>query len=187
MKTGRAAAVALAAGPRLVGKWDVQLAPEDQERFVYHAAQGLGRDAAAWVRDSERVITRQSHAAFRALLDDLQAEDAVVEAAAVIGDSLEYPGSLADIVKSHNRLHTAEGVLYRRAVVDALHDLGVDCELVPAKLLPAADAVTVLGKVPPPWRKEQKDAARAALSLARSGAHGSSPRTASGARRRRPG
>ena len=33
------AVVAVAAGPELVGKWDLTLVPEGQERFVYHAAR----------------------------------------------------------------------------------------------------------------------------------------------------
>ena len=59
-KTGRAMVVAVANGPELVGKWDITLVPDGQERFVYHAAELLGTGAASFVRDSTRAIGKQT-------------------------------------------------------------------------------------------------------------------------------
>jgi hypothetical protein len=187
-KTGHGVAVAVAAGPVLVGKWPLLLAPESQERFVYHAVQGMDLAAAEkFVAKSTRVVNAQTERAIRTVLDALAGLDVTVDAAAVVGRSAELPGPLEKIVAAHTLLHNAEGALYRGAIIDALDEHGVACALVPPDELSAADAaLDALGKVPSPWRKEHKDAARAALTLVRAGGRGSGPRTApAGPRRRR--
>jgi hypothetical protein len=149
------------------------LAPDGQERFVFHAAQNLDLAAAKrWVRDSERRIARQAVAAVDAVFAELEQSGARVAGAAVVGETLEDPGSVEAILASHSGMHTAEGVLYRRVIVDALQARGVECELVSKRVLPDPEVLAPLGKVASPWRAEHKDAARAALSLVRGGARG---------------
>jgi hypothetical protein len=181
-RTGAAVAVAVRPG-EIAGKWDLALAPDGVERFVYHAAQGLGEGAEAAVRDATRAIAKQAARSIDTLLAGL--EDEIV-GAAVVGKSLEMPAPLARILASHTLLHTAEGVLYRTVIVDALQDAGISCSLVtPDELGAYRPALDGFGKVPPPWRREHKDAALAALSLVRTDGRDRAPRTGHAARSRR--
>ncbi len=85
--------------------------------------------------------------------------------------------STEEILAVHFRMHKAEGVLFRDALVDATKACGLRLVTIPEKLLTkhAARAlatsvnglvkeITTLGKFAgPPWGKDQKDAALAAL------------------------
>ncbi|MBZ5500425.1 MAG: hypothetical protein LAP85_28860 [Acidobacteriia bacterium] len=85
--------------------------------------------------------------------------------------------SIEEILAVHFRMHKAEGVLFRDALVRATKACGLRLIEIPEKLLtkhaekalgsPASGLmrkVTTLGKVVgPPWGKDQKDAALAAL------------------------
>jgi hypothetical protein len=154
------------------------LAPPAQERFVYHAAQEMGDEAEVWVRHSERAIGQQTRHAMDRLLAELGTTPVV---AAIVGTSLDVSTPLADVLASHTRVHTAEGVLYRAALADALHARDIEVTLVPAADLSSAAALDALGKVAPPWRREHKDAALAALAVlsrGRAGAPARATRTA---------
>jgi hypothetical protein len=186
-KTGKAMVVAVAAGPELVRKWDVALVPEEQERFVYHAAELMDLpEAAPFVERSTRAINAHTEDTIRAVLDELAADGVALSGAAVIGREVELPAPLEKILTAHSLLHAAEGVLYRAALVDAFAAHGIACSLVPRDELPALEPVLpAFGKVPPPWRKEHKEAALAALTVVRAGGRGSAPRTARAAPSRR--
>ena len=187
-KTGSAVAVAVAADPRprLVDRAVLDLAP-GVERFVYHAAQALGRDAARSVRDSTRRIERAARAGVEEFLRDKD-----VGSAAIVGHTLDMPASLEVILGSHSLVHTAEGVLYRAALADALAARGVAPVLVaPDEVARHGWVLEALGKVPSPWRKEHKDATLAAASLLAltpgpRGARARAPRTARATRTRPP-
>ena len=85
--------------------------------------------------------------------------------------------STEEILAVHFRMHKAEGVLFRGALVRATQACGLRLVAIPEKLLtkhaaevlgaPASGLVretTRLGKsAGPPWGKDQKDAALAAL------------------------
>ena len=189
-KTGKAAAVAIGPGRELLGKWDLVLVPAGQERFVYHAAAQLDGGAARWVRTSTTAIANETQRVIDALLDAISPP---VTGAAVVGRSLELDLPLTEILAAHTRLHTAEGVLYRSVIVDALHARGIATTLVPPdQLRERDDGLAQFGKVPPPWRREHKDAALAALDTfdafrpARGGGRGSAPRTRRATPPRRP-
>jgi hypothetical protein len=112
----------------------------------------------------------------RALSAAIGTGSGALAGAVVVGPPAGPPRALAEIVRSHTALHTAEGELYRSVVRDACAALGVEAEAVPRKGLVerVADVVGVdLGSVRatvdglgrtlgPPWRKEQKEAALAA-------------------------
>ena len=183
-KTGRAMVVAVGSGPDLVAKWDLALVPETQERFVYHAAQLMESGAARFVQRSTKVVAEHTGAEIAAVLEDLTARGVTVSGAAIVGHDVELPGPLDKILASHTLLHTAEGALYRGAIVDALDDRGVACTLVPRDQLTDFQPLEQFGKVPAPWRKEHKEAALAALTLVRANGRGPAPRTARAARPR---
>ena len=183
--TGRAVAVAVAPGPELVGKWGMLLTPPGQERFVYHAALEFDVDPEEWVRTSMENIGRATQDAVDGVLAEL---DGAPIGAAIVGKTIEMDLPVADILASHTRLHTAEGVLYRSAIADALHARKVDTTLIAPDELGDRSALDRFGKVPAPWRKEHKEAALAAAVLVSRGrASGRAPatRTAPGAPRGR--
>jgi hypothetical protein len=86
---------------------------------------------------------------------------------AVVVKAVSPPVQLAGVLRSHAWMHAAEGVLYREAVLAAARDRGYLARAVEASVLPAAvDAVETLGRAAGrPWRRIEKDAARAANTL----------------------
>ena len=176
-KTGKAGVAAVDTSGALLGTWDIVLMPPETERFVYHNAELMPRSKAdAWVREATRAATKQTAQSVRALVKEI---DADVTQAAVVGKTLELPGPLDKILASHTLLHTSEGVLYRAAIADALHKVKIEWSLVTPDALTALQPELVgFGKVAPPFRREHKDAALAALSLVRGGGRGRVPRTA---------
>src|SRR5262249_37705777 len=156
-KTGRAVVVALQPGPVMVAKWGLQLTPPGQERFVFHAAQEMTpAKAEKWVRDSTQNIAEQTVSEIDAVFESVAAK---VSGVAVVGPNIEIDDSVAEILASHTKVHTAEGVLYRSAIVDALRQHRVTPTLVPAGDLDAMrDELEQFGKVEAPWQREHKDA-----------------------------
>ena len=139
------------------------------------------------MRASTTAIANEAQRAIDALLDSITTP---VAAAAIVGRALELDLPLSEILAAHTRLHTAEGVLYRSVIVDALDTHGIDTTLVPPEQLhDRDDTLARFGKVPPPWRREHKDAALAAIDVLRpdrAGGRGSEPRTRNATRPRRP-
>jgi hypothetical protein len=90
-----------------------------------------------------------------------------VRAVAVVVKPVSLPGHLAGILRSHAWMHAAEGVLYRQAVLAGATGCGWAAHAVEQSALPAAEQeLAALGQVAGrPWRRLEKDAARAALSL----------------------
>ena len=90
-----------------------------------------------------------------------------VRAVAVVVKAVSMPGQLAGILRSHAWMHAAEGVLYREAVLAAAAECRWTARAVEQSTLPAAEqAINALGRAAgPPWRRVEKDAARAALAL----------------------
>jgi hypothetical protein len=70
-------------------------------------------------------------------------------------------------LRSHAWMHAAEGVLYREAVLAGAAGCGWIARAVEQSALPTAEqAVNALGRAAGrPWRRFEKDAARAALAL----------------------
>jgi hypothetical protein len=81
------------------------------------------------------------------------------------------PGSVAAVLRSHAWMHAAEGVLYRDAVLAAARRGGWTAHAVDGTALPSAEEVItgLGGAAGRPWRRAEKDAARAALTLLSSG------------------
>jgi len=137
----------------------------------YHAADGLDAGAAGALVDraidaARRVAQREMRAA---LARAHQAGHEVV-ACAVLGPAPMPGWSLAEILAVHIRMHKAEGVLFPDALVHAAQACGLPIEVIPEKELPARAAasthqeIAMLGKrIGPPWGKDQKLAALAAM------------------------
>jgi hypothetical protein len=144
----------------------------------YHAAESLSPS------DARIMVKRGIKAAHRMALREMQAAvkrtresgHELAGCALLVGNPMP-DWSVDEILAVHFRMHKAEGVLFREALAQA----AVACDLrlveIPEKVLseraeaalgtPASSLlkkITTLGKsVGPPWGKDQKDAALAAM------------------------
>ncbi len=156
----------------------VELVEENWAKQPYHAAEGLKPDAA---RD---LVKRGVDSAHRITLREMQAavnrererKNEVTACAILVADPMP-DWSVEEILAAHFRLHKAEGVLFREALVGAATACRLKLVAIPEKQLakhaesvlamPAsgiAGKLMALGKaVGAPWGKDQKDAALAAL------------------------
>jgi hypothetical protein len=87
-------------------------------------------------------------------------------AVAVVAKVRSIPADLQAILRSHALLHAAEGDLYERALLAGADDLGLTAHRVDATTLELGSHVDALGRVAgPPWQKDHKLAAAAALTI----------------------
>jgi hypothetical protein len=151
--TGWAACVVVAGtleAPQVVANARVDILG-DAERFCFHRAAEMRRDAAAaWLAELKRKAVASAKPALAALVAD------GVRVCAIVG-SERNAGDLGTVLASHARIHLAEGCFYRDVVREA-------CE-VPVHLVAPArlDAAKVGKLAPPPWGRDQKLAALAAF------------------------
>jgi hypothetical protein len=164
-RTGTAVAVAVE-DASLLGRWTLDLTGQRVPAQPFHAAAGRV-DAAALVRRAVDTVTEVAEGRLRELLAEVGPVTAV---AVVVGDH-PVPDELATILAAHTLMHAAEGQLYRDALLDAATALGQRGVGIPRGRLAQrlagdlAGTVAALGKAAgPPWRKEHKLAAAAALS-----------------------
>ena len=168
-KTGSAVAVALsgtAATPQFAGRREIELVPPGLVAQPYHAAAGMDLAAAReLVAEVESAAEKAAAAGLRILVATRPPSS--VRAVAVVVKAVSVPGDLAGILRSHAWMHAAEGVLYREAVLAGAAGCGWIARAVEQSALPTAEqAVNALGRAAGrPWRRFEKDAARAALAL----------------------
>ncbi len=162
----------------VVDRRRMELVDEEWAKQPYHAAEKLPPEAA---RD---VVTRGVAAAYRiadrelraALQRERERKNAVTACAVLAANPM--PGwSIEEILAVHFRMHKAEGVLFRQALARAAETCGLKLVAIPEKLLmqhaeqalkasasSLAQQLAALGKsAGPPWGKDQKEAALAAL------------------------
>jgi hypothetical protein len=176
--TGWAASVLVAGplkDPRVVDRRRIRLSDSDDtvRAEVYHRAADLSGPAAAkLVRESQYAAARRATAAVRSLRGSQP-----LVAAGILVSAVKLPSDLAAILRSHPLIHTAEGVLYREALAAAAEDCGLEIVRIPRRELPdrfaaalgtddagARELLTAFGRaLGPPWARDQKDAAMAAL------------------------
>lgn len=162
----------------VVDRRRLELVEETWAKQPYHAAEGCKPDVA---RDLvKRGIASANRNALREVRNALKLEEKrgnkIVGCGVLVADPMPN-WSVDEILAVHFRMHKAEGVLFR----DVLCDAATKCELrlirvhekslgaYPEKTLKMSVAdltktITMLGKsVGPPWGKDQKDAATAAM------------------------
>jgi hypothetical protein len=178
-RTGAVALIALggtAGRPSFAGRWEAPLMPADLPAQPYHAAADLAIAAAeSMVGRGEAAAEQAALAALRSAVSGLAgsgpaASDrtaAGIAGVAVVVKAVSVPGTVAGVLRSHAWMHAAEGVLYREAVLAAARAGGWPAHAVAAAALPPAEEILVrLGAAAGrPWRRQEKDAARAALTL----------------------
>jgi hypothetical protein len=177
--TGWAACVAAGGSleaPLIAARIEIQLL-DDQERFVFHrAAEASAGAAAKLVARARADAAANAAAALGRLTYDLRQAGHELTRCAVVANLGAPPGSIAEIVAAHPRIHTAEGLFYRDVLCDAARATGMQVEVLSPKGLEqtAAGAMHVaaarLGEllaragraIGPPWSKDQKASALAA-------------------------
>jgi hypothetical protein len=156
----------------------VEEAEADWAKQPYHAAERLSRSDARdmverGIQSARRIAVREMRAAVK------RAREAQYEVAAcaVLTVDPMPDWTVDEILAVHFRMHKAEGVLFRAALAQAAGDCGLRLVAIPEKQLKAhaeralatpsstlLKRLTMLGKsAGPPWGKDQKDAALAAM------------------------
>ena len=162
----------------VVDRRRIELVEDEWAKQPYHAAEDLKPDAARdvvkrGVEGAHRIAVREMHAAVKR---EQERENEVTTCAVLVANPMP-DWNIEEIRSVHFRMHKAEGVLFRDALVRATKACGLRLVAIPEKLLTehAASAlgtpvsglvkkIATLGKsVGPPWGKDQKDAALAAL------------------------
>jgi hypothetical protein len=131
LHTGWAALVAIAGVP---GKFQVllrrriELLPRGDSvpRFVYHKAAELPQsEAVELVSRAEEASKESARTAVKEVLDQLGSLAVVVQAGGIPCSSRPVPIDLSAVLRSHPMIHTAEGVLFQRAVTSACQVCGL--------------------------------------------------------------
>jgi hypothetical protein len=174
--SGWAALVVVGVGPdgvEVVDRRRIVLVHEheaDWAKQPYHAALGLRPpDARRLVGRAVRAADRHAAREIRAAVGRAREAGHEVVACAVLVGGPMPPWSVDEILAVHFRMHKAEGVLFREALARAAAACGLRQVSLPEKTLASthrahAGRVAALGKtVGPPWGKDQKEAALAAL------------------------
>lgn len=162
----------------VVDRRRIELVEDEWARQPYHAAEGLKAEVARdlvkrGIDAAHKIAVREIRAALKRETDR---ENEVKACAVLVGSPM--PGwSVDEILAVHFRMHKAEGVLFRDALVQAAKEFKIQAIEIPEKELwnhaehelktPAnklTAQMTTLGKAAgPPWGKDQKEAALAAL------------------------
>lgn len=162
----------------VVDRRRIELVEDEWAKQPYHAAEDLKPDAARdvvkrGIEAAHRIAVREMR---RAVKREGERENQVTACAILVANPMPNWG-VEQILAVHFRMHKAEGVLFRDALVHAAGECGLRLVAIPEKLLmehaeralgiPVSGLVkkiTTIGKsVGPPWGKDQKDAALAAL------------------------
>lgn len=165
-------------GFAVVDRRRIELVEDEWAKQPYHAAEDMAAGAARNVVErgiaaARRIAVREMRAAVKR---EQERKNEVTACAVLVANPMP-DWSIEDILAVHFRMHKAEGVLFRDALVQATKACGLRPVAIPEKLLtehaeralgsPAfrlAEKVAALGKtVGPPWGKDQKDAALAAM------------------------
>jgi hypothetical protein len=149
-----------------------------QSKQPYHHAANLElREAEAYIAEVTALSGRLALAAVERVLKDLHGRNYRIAGAALLLASGRPLPSLAKILLSHPLIHTAEGEFFRSAVKSTCDRLKIPVSSIREQELGeranaafgnAAEAVqsrisTVGSSIGPPWTKDHKAAALAAL------------------------
>jgi len=162
----------------IVDRRRLELVEEEWAKQPYHAAENLEKAAARelvgrGVAAAHRIAARELRAALKR---ERERGNEVVAGAVLVGNPLP-DWSVDEILAVHLRMHAAEGFLFRDALARAVGGCQAKLVALPEKDLTSRAVkaldmsepafrkeLAVLGKsVGPPWGRDQKDAALAAL------------------------
>ena len=162
----------------IVDRRRVELVEEEWAKQPHHAAESLEREAARdmvkrGVESAHKIALREMAAAARRERE----RQNEISACAVLMANPMPDWSVEEILSAHFRLHKAEGVLFREALARAATASGLELVTIPEKQLAECakselgvpsnlleERIVSLGRtVGPPWGKDQKDSALAAM------------------------
>jgi hypothetical protein len=158
----------------IVDRRRIDLVDDEWAKAPYHAAEEMEAGAARnlverGIESARRISVREMKAA----VQREQARKNNVTACAVLVGNPMPDWSVEEILAVHFRMHKAEGALFRDALIRATKACGLKLFEIPEKLLVEhaerslgnmTKELAALGKsVGPPWGKDQKDAALAAM------------------------
>jgi hypothetical protein len=162
----------------IVERRRIELVEDVWAKQPYHAAENMEAGAARdlvkrGIEAARRIAVRELHAAVKR---EQQRKNEVTACAVLVGNPMP-DWSIEEILAVHFRMHKAEGVLFRDALVQATKTHGLRLVAIPEKLLTehaqsalggpvsrTLKKIAELGKsVGPPWGKDQKDAVLAAM------------------------
>jgi hypothetical protein len=168
----------------VVDRRRIELVEDEWAKQPYHAAEELeALEARALVargiEQARRIAVREMRSAVKR---EQERKNEVIACAVLTGNPMP-DWSVGEILAVHFRMHKAEGVLFRDVLTRAAESCGLKLVAIPEKSLmshaekalgiPAsglAGKLAALGKVVgPPWGKDQKDAALAAMVALREG------------------
>jgi hypothetical protein len=179
-RTGRAIVVAIGAVPQspILERSELPLLPPG-DFAPYHAAESLSPAVAEEsVRRSIAAAHQLAEAGIRRVIEGLSSGGHEVCCCGVLVGPGMPPWSTQEILAVHVRMHQAEGVLFREVLLTGSRACGLQTATLREKMA-LEDAAAVLrvtrvdldarlaklGKsVGPPWGKDQKEAAAAALA-----------------------
>jgi hypothetical protein len=142
--------------PVVLDRRRVELLDESLPRMPYHAVAEFGYPLP--VIDE---VVRSAHEAATRVLQTVGRVDAV----GLVATERRIPESLDQILASHALLHSAEGHLYERAVIEAADDVGLPVHVVAPASIQVPTAVDELRQsLGAPWQKDHKWATTAALA-----------------------
>ena len=176
--TGWAQVVALTGprgAPKLLHRGRVDFAPGSESVEIFHIAAEMAlAEAKRHIERCAKLATARARTELAALIKT-HASGAAIVAVGVVGNSV-MPTAFDSVLRSHLMIHGAEGILYRRAVLQAAQDLKLKIRAIPSKEL--MEAAAGLLKVAParlpqwltdfgrtvgrPWGRDEKDAFLAA-------------------------
>ena len=167
--TGWSAALAVVGGPaRVIERSRLDLV---EQRFevgaVYHVAKELPiSQAEARVLEIRERAERTAAAAIGAMVARLRDLGHEAIGCAIVGSMHRIPEDLAEVLRSHALIHAAEGRLYCGALATAAREHRLPVTMTAARALdPGAPALAKMRPAGPPWGRDQKLAALAALRL----------------------
>lgn len=166
---------------QVVDRRRLELVEEGEAQWAkqpYHAAEPLGLSDARdmvnrGIQSARRIAVREVRAAVKRVRE---AKHEVAACAILMADPMP-DWTVDEILAVHFRMHKAEGVLFREALARAAGECGLRLLTLPEKLLneragralttplnAVLKTVATLGRsVGPPWGRDQKDAALAAM------------------------
>ena len=166
--------------PVLVDRRRVELVGADVPSQPYHheAADLELAEAEKLVRRVERSVASHARAALSKLRDELEPKHRLVALTLREEPAVRVPETIAAVLDSHAATIKADGTMYRAAIRNAAAELEIEVaphpratEIEGAARALGVDATRVqtflrdLGRgLGPPWRKEHRNAAAAAVS-----------------------
>ncbi len=169
------------AEPVVLVRRRAELLDQDLPRQPYHAAAegGLRLDeGAALIRQVAVAATAGAGAALASVVSELAGSEHELVGVGLVAAERRIPPSLDQILASHALLHGAEGELYEQAVAEAAARAHLPLSVLSSKTVfsdAAAAVVTdsatleaalrIVGRaIGPPWQKDHREAAAAALT-----------------------